>query len=172
MESTIKDLKERRSVRKYTSQMPPRQLIEEIIEAGMYAPNGMGRQSAIIVAITDKETRDKLSKLNARVLGTKIDPFYGAPVVLAVLADKNSSTRIEDGSLVLGNMLNAAHALGLGGCWIHRAKEVFNTEEGYAILETVNVPDNYVGIGHCVIGYAAEPPSPPKERKADYVYYI
>ena len=118
-----------------------------MVEAGTYAPTGMGKQSPIIVAITDKTVRDRISKLNADIAGTESDPFYGAPVVLVVLADRNCPTYIYDGSLVMGNLLNAAHAAGLGSCWIHRAKEVFDTEEGKALLRQWGIDGDYEGIG-------------------------
>ena len=173
--TTMQDLMTRRSVRKYTDQVPPKEVIEEICKAGTYAPTGMNRQAPIIVAVTNREVRDKLSKLNAGVFGkdNDMDPFYGAPVVLVVLADSTAAmTWKEDGSLVMGNLLNAAHAKGLGSCWIHRAKEVFETEEGKAILTDLGIDANkYVGIGNCILGYADEHPEA-KPRKENYVYWI
>ena len=111
----------------------PADIIDKIVEAGLYAPSGMGRQSVIIIAITDKDTRDRLSSLNASIMGSDGDPFYGAPAVLVVLADKTRPTYIYDGSLAMGNMMLAAKALGLGSCWIHRAKEEFESEEGKGV---------------------------------------
>ena len=176
MNTTMNDLLTRRSVRSYTDQMPPKGVIEEIIEAGTYAPTGMNRQAPIIVAVTNREVRDKLSKLNAAVFGkdNDMDPFYGAPVVLVVLVDTTSAfTWKEDGSLVMGNLLNAAHAKGLGSCWIHRAKEVFETEEGKAILRELGIDDTkYVGIGNCILGYTAGDYPAAKPRKENYVYWI
>ena len=130
MNEVLKSLKERRSCRSYKPDMVPQEILDQILEAGTYAPTGMGKQSPIIIAVTDKETRDKLSRLNAAVMGAFNDPFYGAPVVLVVLANTAVGTYKYDGSLVMGNLLNAAHALGLGSCWIHRAKEEFESEEG------------------------------------------
>ena len=121
---TIENLMTRRAIRSYQDRMPEMELVEKVAEAGTYAPTGMGRQSPVIVAVTDKAVRDRISRLNARVMGSDKDPFYGAPVVLVVLADRSVPTHVYDGALVMGNMLNAAHALGLGSCWIHRAKEV------------------------------------------------
>lgn len=132
----------------------------------------LGKQSPVIVAVTDRETRDYVSKLNAKVMGADTDPFYGAPVVLIVLADRNIPTYQYDGSLVMGNLLNAAHAVGLGSCWIHRAKEVFDSEEGKALLKKWGIEGDYEGIGNCIIGYSAQEAPQPKPRKAGYVYYI
>lgn len=135
MNESIKNMIERRSVRGYKPDMIPKEDLDLILEAGTYAATGMGMQSPVIIAVTDKATRDQLSKMNADVMGTDTDPFYGAPVVLVVLADKNRPTHIYDGSLVMGNLMNAAASLGIGSCWIHRAKEVFASEEGKALLK-------------------------------------
>ena len=176
MNTTMQDLLTRRSVRSYTDQVPPREVIEEICLAGTYAPTGMNRQAPIIVAVTNREVRDRLSKLNAGVFGkdNDNDPFYGAPVVLVVLADTTAAfTWKEDGSLVMGNLLNAAHAKGLGSCWIHRAKETFETEEGKAILRELGIDDSkYVGIGNCILGYVDGDYPEAKPRKENYVYWI
>lgn len=171
--NTLEALETRRSCRAYTSEPVAPELIDQIIEAGTYAPTGMGRQSPIIVAITNKEVRDRLSRINARVMDSEDDPFYGAPAVLVVLARKDVGTHVYDGSLVMGNMLNAAHELGLGGCWIHRAKEEFEAPEGRAILEGLGIDaDAYEGIGNCIVGHAAEPAAEPAPRKTDYAYHI
>lgn len=172
--TAMENLLTRRSVRQYTDQMPPMEVIEEICKAGTYAPTGMNKQSPIIIAVTNREMRDSLSRLNARVLGNdSIDPFYGAPVVLVVLADKDSSyTYLEDGSLVMGNLMNAAHAKGLGSCWIHRAKEVFESEEGKQILADLGIEGNYVGIGNCILGYVAGEYPKAKPRKENWVYWV
>lgn len=169
---TIENLKTRRSIRAYTGQMPPKELLEQVIEAGTYAPTGKGNQSPIIVAVTDKTMRDSLSRLNAAVMGMDSDPFYGAPAVLIVLADRKYPTYLYDGSLVMGNLLNAAHAVGLGSCWIHRAKEVFDSEEGKALLKSWGIEGDYEGIGNCIIGYPAQEAPAPKPRKPDYVHFI
>ena len=169
---TIENLKTRRSIRAYTEQMPPKELLEQVIEAGTYAPTGKGNQSPIIVAVTDKTMRDSLSRLNAAVMGMDSDPFYGAPAVLIVLADRKYPTYLYDGSLVMGNLLNAAHAVGLGSCWIHRAKEVFDSEEGKALLKSWGIEGDYEGIGNCIIGYPAQEAPAPKPRKPDYVHFI
>lgn len=139
----------------------------------MYAPTGRGAQSPVIVAVTNKAVRDRLSEMNAEVLGASADPFYGAPVVLVVLADKSRPTYLYDGSLVMGNLMNAAHAVGLGSCWIHRAKEVFASAEGKALLKEWGIDGDYEGIGHCVLGYPVEgQPQEAKPRKADYVKWV
>lgn len=165
-------LNTRRSIKGYKSDMPSQQQIEEITKAGMAAPTGMGMQSPLIVVVKNKELRDELSKMNAEVLGANADPFYGAPVVIIVLADKSRNTYLYDGSLVMGNMLNAAHAVGLGACWIHRAKEVFATERGKQLLKEWGIEGDYEGIGHVVVGYPAVEPKEAKPRKADYVRVI
>ena len=173
MKETLKDLKERRSCRAYKPELPPQELIDEVINAGVYAPSGMGKQSAIIIAVTDKEMRDRLSAMNAAILGITGDPFYGAPAVLVVLADRKIPTFRCDGSLVLGNLMNAAHAVGLGSCWIHRAKEEFESEEGKKILEKLGITGDYEGIGHCILGYPAEGGiREAAPRKSNYIYRI
>ena len=168
----IECLTQRRSVKKYKSDPVPQEVLEKILEAGMNAPTGMNRQAPIILAVTNKELRDKLSKLNAKVLGADTDPFYGAPVVLAVLADKNANTYLYDGSLVMGNLLNSAHALGVSSCWIHRAKQIFEGEEGKAILKSLGIEGEYEGIGFCILGYADCPQPAKRPRKQNYVYYV
>lgn len=171
MNETIKNLIERRSCRKYSTTQIKEEELNSVLKAGEYAPTGMGRQSPIILVLQNKEKVEKLSKLNAKIMGTDKDPFYGAPTVLIVLADKNIGTYKEDGSLVLGNLMNAAYSLGLGSCWIHRAKEEFETDEGKELLKEWNIPENYVGIGHCVLGYPEEK-SEAKPRKEDYIRFI
>lgn len=172
MNSTLLDLKTRRSVRKYKPEQIKEEELNQILEAGTYAPTGMNAQSPIMVVIQDKETIAKLSKLNASIMGTDSDPFYGAPTVVVVLADKSRMTYREDGSLVLGNLMNAAHALGIGSCWIHRAKEEFETEEGKALLKKWGVPDGYEGIGHCILGYPDGPLPEAKPRKENYIIRV
>lgn len=173
MTETMQNIISRRSVKKYKPDMVPKETIDRIIEAGTYAATGRGMQSPIIIAVTNKEMRDKLSKMNAEIMGApNMDPFYGAPVVLIVLADKEKPTYMYDGSLVMGNLMLAAHAEGIGSCWIHRAKEEFESPEGKEILKSLGIEGNYEGIGHCILGFAEgeEPKAAP--RKADYVYYI
>lgn len=163
----------RRSTRKYQPYMLPKEIIRKIMTAGTYATTGMNRQSPIIIAVTDKETRDKLSAMNAKIFGNEnTDPFYGAPVVLIVLADKDIPTYIYDGSLVMGNMMLAAEELGIGSCWIHRAKEEFESAEGKEILKSLGIKGNYEGIGHLILGYPSEEKSVAAPRKEDYTYFI
>lgn len=173
METTLKDLIERRSIRAYRPDQISEEELQKILEAGTYAPTGRGIQSPKIIVVQDPETRDYLSRLNAKYLGTDSDPFYGAPTVLVVLAAKDRPTCVEDGTLVLGNLMNAAHAVGVGSCWIHRAREVFDSEEGKKLLEKWGVEGDYIGVGHCVLGYAADRESPQaKPRKNDYIVYV
>ena len=162
----------RKSIKKYKPDPVSKELIDQIIEAGLNAPSGLNKQSPIIIAVTNKEVRDQLSKLNAgKDPFFRSDPFYGAPVVLVVLADKSVFTNVYDGSLVMENLQLAAHALGLGACWIHRAKETFETEEGKAILKSLGIEGEYEGIGNCIVGYPDHDPDK-KPRKEGRVYYI
>ena len=172
MSEVINNMKTRRSMRKYKPDMIPDDVLNRIIEAGTYAATGMGKQSPIIIAVTNKEIRDKFSKMNAEIMGVDSDPFYGAPVVLIVLADKARPTYVYDGSLVMGNLMLAAHAEGIGSCWIHRAKEEFESAEGKAFLKSLGIEGEYEGIGHCVLGYTdgEEPKAMP--RKENYVYCV
>lgn len=172
MSEDINNMKTRRSIRKYKPDMIPEDVLNRIIEAGTYAATGMGKQSPIIIAVTNKEIRDKFSKMNAEIMGVDSDPFYGAPVVLIVLADKARPTYVYDGSLVMGNLMLAAHAEGIGSCWIHRAKEEFESAEGKAFLKSLGIEGDYEGIGHCVLGYTdgEEPKAMP--RKENYVYCV
>ena len=173
MNETLKVLETRRSCRKFvTDKMVSDEEIKAIVKAGTYAATGRGLQSPIILVVTNKELRDKLSAENARIMGVDFDPFYGAPVIIIVLADKNVATYKYDGSLVMGNMLNAAASLGLGSLWVHRAKEEFEGELGRKILADFGIQGDYEGIGHCVIGYAKEPAPEAAPRKDNYVYYV
>ena len=168
----IENLMTRRSIRKYKSDMVPKDIIENIVEAGTYAATGMNKQSPIIIAVTNKELRDRLSAMNAKIMGANTDPFYNAPVVLIVLANKDTMpTYVYDGSLVMGNLMNAAHAYGISSCWIHRAKEEFESEEGREILRSLGIEGNYEGIGHCILGYADCEAVSPSPRKENYVYW-
>lgn len=167
----VTNLITRRSIRKFKSDMVPKETIEKIIEAGTYAATGMNRQSPVMIAVTNKELRDRLSALNAKIMGTDTDPFYNAPVVIIVLANKAMPTYIYDGSLVMGNLMNAAHAYGISSCWIHRAKEEFETEEGRKLLESLGIEGDYEGIGHCILGYADCDEPAPSPRKENYVYW-
>ena len=156
----MKNLLERRSIRKYKDTQVPDELLDQVLEAGLYAPSGMNRQNVIMVAVRDKETRDQLSRMNAAVMGRDGDPFYGAPCVIVVLGDGENYSPTENGSLVLGNLMNAAHAVGLGSCWIHRAWQTFETEEGKALLRKWGLKDTLVGVGNCILGYPDEDPAP------------
>ena len=169
MNETLKVLETRRSCRNFDKE---RMVSEKDIQASTYAATGMGKQSPIIIAVTNKELRDQLSAENAKIMGADIDPFYGAPVILIVLADKSVSTYMYDGSLVMGNLMNAAESLGLGSIWIHRAKEEFESDFGKKILVNLGIEGSYEGIGHCAIGYAAAPANAPAPRKENYVYYV
>ena len=167
MNEVLKALKERRSCRKYLPRQVEQDALDAILEAGTYAPTGMNRQAPVIVAIQDPDTVKLVSKLNAAVMGVDSDPFYGAPTVVVVLADPAVRTYLHDGALVMGNLMNAAHAVGVDSCYIFRAKEVFETEEGKALLRQWGVPEHFVGIGNCILGYGDEggkrPASPRKE---------
>lgn len=181
MNETIQNIISRRSVKKYLDKPVPRELVEEICKAGTYAPTGMNRQSPLIIAVTNRELRDRLSDMNSDILTSRniksstprgADPFYGAPVVLVVLAKKEIGTYVYDGSLVMENLMLAAHSLGLGSCWIHRAKEEFESEEGKQILRDLGIEGEYEGIGHCIVGYAAPDALKPQvARKDDYVVW-
>lgn len=165
------DLLTRRSVRKYSDRPVEDEKLDKVLTAGLFAPTGMNNQLPVLVAVRDKATRDELSRMNAAVMGASGDPFYGAPCVIVVLSDPERMTWVEDGSLVLGNLMNAAHSLGLGSCWIHRAKECFDTPEGKELLRAWGVPENYRGVGNCILGYAAEEPEA-KPRKSGRIIKI
>lgn len=171
MENALKNILERRSVRRYKVCQITREELDSVISAGVCAPSGKNLQSAIIIAVQDKEEIAYLSKLNADVMGVSSDPFYGAPTVLVVLAEADSRFAVQDGSLVMGNLMNGAHAIGLGSCWINRAYEVFEKEEGKALLKKWGIEGNYIGIGNCILGYPDEEPEM-KPRKEKYVYYV
>lgn len=174
MNEIIKAMLERRSIRKFKSDMVSKKDIDEIIEAGLYAANGMGRQAVITVAVTDKKLRDKIAEDNRKIGGWDegFDPFYNAPVILIVLAEKDWRNRVYDGSLVIGNMMLAAHSLGLGSIWIHRAKEEFETDEYKKLLKDIGVEGEWEGIGHCAIGYIDGDIPKAAPRKENRVYFI
>lgn len=171
MNPTLETILTRRSVRSFKPDMLPRETIDAIIEAGLYAPSGRNTQNVVIVAITDKEIRDRLAQDNAAVMGADRDPFYGAPVVLVVLADKERRTYVYDGALVMGNLMLAAHALGVGSCWIHRAAETFEQPAWKEFLASLGLTGDYEGIGNCILGYVDGelPPAPP--RREGRVFY-
>lgn len=173
MKETLRDLKERRSCRAYLPEQIGEEALAAILEAGTYAPTGMGKQSPVIVAVQDPETRNALSRMNAAVMGRDGDPFYGAPTVVVVLADPEIGTYLYDGVLVMGNLMNAAQAVGVDSCYIFRAKEVFETAEGKALLRKWGIPERYVGIGNCILGYGA--PGGKQEaapRKENYIVRV
>ena len=165
-------IQSRRSIRRFRPDPIPAEILDQILTAGTFAPTGMNRQSPISIAVTNRAVRDQLSALNAQIMGRDGDPFYGAPVVLIVLADKSAPTHVYDGSLVMGNLMLAAHVLGIGSCWIHRAREEFDRPEGKAILASLGIQGDYEGIGHCVLGYPDGDLPAPRERKANWVYRI
>ena len=173
MNEIIKAMKERRSIRKFKADMVPKELIDQVIEAGLYAASGMGKQAAMILAITDQELRNKVSEDNRKIGGWNegFDPFYGAPVILVVLGNKAVPTHVYDGSLVMGNLMLAAHSLGLGSIWIHRAKEEFETEEYAQLLKKLGVEGEWEGIGHCALGYMDQELPAAAERKDGRVFW-
>lgn len=171
MNKALENIMERRSIRRYKDAQITGEELEQVIQAGLCAPSAMNRQSAVIVAVQDKEDIAYMSRLNAEVMGADSDPFYGAPTVLVVLAEADSRCAVQDGSLVMGNLMNAAHAIGLGSCWINRAYEVFEKEEGKALLKKWGVEGKYIGVGNCILGYPEEAPEmkPRKENRVAYV---
>ena len=172
MNEVLNAIYERRSVKKYTDRPVPAELLDEILKAGSFAANGKAWQAPVMVAVTDPETRETLRRLNAEILGNSdADPFYGAPTVVVVLSDSDRFTYVEDGSLVIGNMMLAAYSLGVDSCWIHRAREMFETEEGKALKAKWGLGDNYVGIGNCILGYRAGDYPVPKPRKDGRIIY-
>ena len=168
---TLHTLETRRSCRAYLDRQVEDKMLDAVLQAGMYAPTGMGRQSPVIVAVQNKTVRDELSRLNAAVMGNAGDPFYGAPTVLVVLADTACPTWQYDGSLVMGNLMLAAHALGLGSIWIHRAREEFEEADYRHRLKTLGIDGEWEGIGHCAIGYIDGALPAPTPRKPGRVYY-
>lgn len=174
MNETLRNIKSRRSIRKFKNDEVPQELIEMIVEAGTYSASGKNAQAPIILVVKDKKKREEFSKINARIGGKQegFDPFYGAPVILVVLAKKSVSTAIYDGSLVMGNLMLAAHSLGLGSIWIHRAKEEFEDDFGKNILKELGIEEEYIGIGHCAIGYIDGEYPKASKRKDNWIYYL
>ncbi len=170
MNETISTLVSRRSCRSFDGRQITDEQLNAILKSGEYAPTGMGRQSPIMVVLQNKEDIAELSKMNADIMGTASDPFYGAPTVIVVLADKSIGTYLYDGSLVMGNLMNAAEAVGVNSCWIHRAKEEFESEKGKALLKKWGIEGDYEGIGHCVLGYGEKVPAKPRKEK--YIYRV
>ena len=161
----LENLKNRRSIRKYKPEQISDAQLDAILEAGLYAASGMNTQNTIMVAVRDKETRDQLSRMNASVMGTDKDPFYGAPCVVVVLVEPERYTAVEDGSLVMGNLMQAAYDSGVGSCWIHRARQMFESDEGKALLKKWGLREDLLGVGNCILGYADEDPAPKPRRE-------
>ena len=174
MNEVLEAIKNRRSIRRFKPDMIEQEKINQIVEAGLYAASGMNRQPVKILVIKNKEIRDKLSAQKQKIDGWRDgnDPFYGAPVVLVVIANKDEGTYIYDGSLVMGNLMLAAHAVGIGSCWIHRAKEAFELPEYKDFLKSLGIEGNWEGIGHCILGYPDGPEPKAPSRKENRVYYI
>ena len=172
MNETLRILRQRRSVRRYQDRQIREEELAAILDAGTWAPSAMGKQSAVMVAVQDPETIACLSRLNARVMGTEQDPFYGAPTVVVVLGDSRQKNWIQDGSLVMGNLMTAAWSLGVGSCWINRAAEVFDLPEGKALLKKWGLPDYCRGVGNCILGYPEGDLPEAAPRKADYIYRV
>lgn len=169
---TLELMQTRRSVRGFKPDPVPEEILDQIVEAGTWAATGRNRQSPVIIKVTNRELLRKLSKLNGEIMGTDSDPFYGAPAVLIVLADKTVPTYLYDGSLVMGNLMLAAHSLGIGSCWIHRAKDEFDGPEGKELLKELGIEGDYEGIGHCVLGYVNGEYPETKARRENRVYSI
>ncbi|MBQ8184376.1 MAG: nitroreductase [Lachnospiraceae bacterium] len=169
MKNALEVMKERRSIRAFKPEQITEEELQAVIEAGRFAPTGMNRQPGLIVAVQDPETREKIVKINGEIMGSNGDPFYGAPTILLVLVKADIPTGVCDGSLMLGNMMNAAHALGLGSCWINRIKETFEREDGKALLKEWGIEGEYIGVGSCALGYAACELPAAKERTSQVV---
>jgi len=172
MNETLNNLKTRRSIRSFLPKQVEKDLLDQVLEAGTYAPTGGGQQVPVIVAVQDPDTVKQLSRMNAKVLGNDSDPFYGAPTVLVVLANRSRRTYLLDGASVMTTLVNAAHAAGLASCWIHRAKEMFESDEGKALLAKWGIEGDYEGIGNVVVGYPAGPAPEPAPRKANYIIRV
>ena len=172
MNEALQNLMTRRSIRSYQPKQVEKELLEQVLQAGTYAPTGGGRQTPVIVAVQDEKTVQQLSRMNAAVMGAKSDPFYGAPTVLVVLAERSRGTYLLDGASVITTLLNAAHAVGLGSCWIHRAKEEFESEEGKALLQQWGIEGDFEGVGHVILGYPAGDAPEPAPRKANYIVRV
>ena len=174
MNAVLENMKSRRSIRKFKPDMVPQEILDQIMEAGLYAASGMGRQATIMIQVTNKEMRNKIAQMNQEIGGWKegFDPFYRAPAMIIVLAKKEVPTRIYDGSLVMGNLMLAAHELGIGSCWIHRAKEEFETDWGKELLKSLAVEGEYEGIGHCALGYVDGEYPQAAERKEKRIFAV
>ncbi len=171
MNTALETLYNRRSIRKYKSGQIGEEELEQILKAAVCAPTGMNWQSPTIIAIQNKSEIERMSALIKKQRGTEADPFYGAPTVIAVVAKAESPFAVQDGSLAMGNLMNAAEALGLGSCWINRAKDMFAAEEGKAMLREWGVEEECIGVGFCIVGYKDEQPEI-KPRKENYIYRV
>lgn len=169
MKETIKDLLTRRSIRKYKAEQIKNEELDAILECGLYAPTAMGKQSPLVVVAQEPGLVKKLSAMNGAIWGRDIDPFYGAPTAVLVFAENGNPNSVQDASLVLGNLMNAAHAIGLGSCWINRCKEMFETHEGKQLLKDWGVQGDYDGVGICILGYADGDAPEPKPRREGYI---
>ena len=175
MNETINNILTRRSIRKFTDQMVSKEDLDIILECGKYAASGGGKQPGLMIAVQDPAMVERLERLNASSVGRDPDTvhnFYGAKTVIVVLAKKDVATHVCDGALVMGNLMLAAHALGLGSCWINRARETFETEEGKQILKDLGIEEEYEGIGNCILGYPEGDEPVARERKENWVYWI
>ena len=173
MNQTMETMLQRRSCRSYQEKQVTEEDLQQILLAGTYAASGMGKQPAKIVVVQDPAVREQLRKMNAAAMGAgDVDPFYGAPTVCVVLADSASRTWVEDGSLVIGNLMLAAESVGVASCWIHRAREEFDSPEGKQLLRQWGIPEGYRGVGHCILGYADGPAAAARPRKADWIHRI
>ena len=168
----LKAIRERRSIRRFKTDQINDEELKTILEAGTWAATGKGKQDPLIVAVQNKETCDILRKMNAEIMGTEADPYYGAPTIIIVFASADWGNNVKDGSLVLGNMMLAAHSIGLASCWINREDKMFETEEGKKLLKEWGLPDNVIGIGALSVGYASSYPHTVKPRKENYYRII
>ena len=174
MNKTIADIISRRSIRQFKPDPVPEELLDQVIEAGLHAASGKNHQSSIIIAVTDPAMIHRLAEANRVIWGKPegVDPFFGAPAVLVVLDRADWRNRVYDGSLVMGNLMLAAHALGLGACWINRARQVFDSDEGKALLKEIGLEGDYLGIGNCIVGYRATPATPPPPRQEGWIKWV
>lgn len=170
---TLNVLRERRSIRSYRAEQIKPEELDAILEAGIWAPSAKGLQDAVMVVVQDAGTISRLSALNAGVMGKPgADPFYGAPTCVVVLGDSRQVNWVQDGSLVMGNLMIAAQSLGIGSCWVNRAREVFDRPEGKELLKRWGLSDDYRGVGHCILGYAAGDAPAPKPRKGGNIVRV
>ena len=176
MNETINNLKTRRSIRKFKDKQISDEDLQAILEAGTYAPTALGMQSPKIIVIQNPETIKEFSDWNRSYYPTDVpddlDPFYGAKTILIVLANGKMPTFVEDGASVITTLVNAAHAVGVGSCWIHRAREEFSREKGKALLKEWGIPEKYEGVGHVALGYPDMDLPKPRPRKEDFIHYV